>query len=174
MRLLLKLGILLAILINTLTGNAQSKSDKLYDTFSGKNGVTTFSFSKSVIEPFEIFLDNETRQVIYRMKKIRVMAYNENRGDLSSLKVYERIEKDLKNGSYFNIDPNEIDLIEQDHDDDHLLLIGHGHKNKMDEFHLIIYDNDRCFLFSFFGDISIDDLNKCDKFSNSARSFIDL
>ncbi len=35
---------------------AQSKSDKMYDIFSGKDGVSSFSFSKNIIDAIDIDL----------------------------------------------------------------------------------------------------------------------
>lgn len=173
-----KLGMFIAIMLTSLISSAQSKSDKIYDMFSGKDGVTSLSFSKLLLEPFEFFLDDDTKKVIYQMEKIRFMMYNEEKGDLSAHDVYDRIQKQLKGASYFNIDPDEIDCedcdinIEADGDDE-LLLIGHGNRSKMDEFHIILSDEgDQCFLISFYGDISIDDLKECAKFSSSSKNIV--
>ena len=55
MNFLMKLGIFLAVMLSSLLGLAESKSDKIYDMFTGKDGITSISFSKSAIKPFEIF-----------------------------------------------------------------------------------------------------------------------
>lgn len=177
MKLLIKLGILLAIMLNSLFGLAQSKSDKLYDMFAGKDGVVSISFSKSVIKPFEVFIDDETQKVIYNMEKIRFMSYNEKKGDLNAYNVYERIQKELKGGGYFEIDTKEINSDEVnlkfDNDDD-VKLIGHGKKDKMDEFHLVTFDNELCLIFSFYGKITIEDIEEIGRFSHSARGIVSM
>lgn len=171
MNFLYKLGILLAIMLSSLLGLAQSKADKLYDTFSGKDGIVTLSFSKSVIKPLEIFMDDDTKKVIYKMKKISFMSYNENKGDLYAFNVYERILKELKGGSYFRIDPEEFDCDDCDIDieGDDVIFIGHGVKKDMDEFHIVAFDNEMCLLFSFYGDITVDDLKECGRFSSTTK-----
>lgn len=175
MKLIMKLGILLAMMLSTLLGNAQSKSDKIYDTFSGKDGVTTLSFSKSAIKPFEMFIDDDTKKVIYKMQKVRFMFYNEEKGELSTTNVYDRITKELNGAGYFEIDPDEIncdncDISVDNHDK--VKLIGHGKRNNMDEFHIVIADDDSDIMFSFYGDITVDDLKECGKFSHSTKHII--
>ena len=175
MKLLFKLGILLAMMLSSLFGLAQSKSDKLYDMFAGKDGVVSISFSKSVIKPFEVFIDDDTKKVIYNMEKIRFMSYNEKKGDLDAYNVYARIQKELKGGSYFEIDPDEINCDEADIEidaDDDVKLIGHGKKDKMDEFHLVTFDNELCLIFSFYGKITVEDIKEFGRFSHSTRGVI--
>ncbi|MDA3929165.1 MAG: hypothetical protein PF541_09410, partial [Prolixibacteraceae bacterium] len=109
MKLLIRLGILVAIMLSSFLGNAQSKSDKIYDMFSGKDGVLTLSFSKSVLKPFEIFIDDDTKKVIYKMKKVRFMTYNEDKGELDAFNVLERILNEFDSREYFKIDPEEFD-----------------------------------------------------------------
>lgn len=175
MKIFLKLGIFLALMLTTLLSSAESKSDRIYDMFSGKDGVVTLSFSKSFLEPFELFLDDDTKQVIYKMKKVRFMAYNEDKGSLDAYAVYGKIQTQLKGNSYFEIDPEELDCddchIEIDHDDD-LTLIGHGNRKNMDEFHVLVFDHDDCILFSFYGEISVQELKECSKFSQSTRNVV--
>ena len=171
MKIILKLGIYLAIMLSTLLGKAQTKSDKIYDLFNGKDGVISFSFSKSVIKPFDIFLDDESKKVIYKMKEVRFLSYDQSKGSLSCNDVFIRILKELNGDNYFFIDPDEINCenCKTDWNKENIRLIGHGTKKSMNEFHIVVIDNNSCLLFSFFGDITIDDINKCAKFSKSAK-----
>jgi hypothetical protein len=171
MNFIIKLGILLAIMLSTLLGLAESKSDKIYDMFNGKDGVSSISFSKSAVKPFEMFFDDESKKVIYKMEQIRFLAYDQDKGDLSSENVFTRILKELNGKGYFEIDPKEIDCknCKIDWSEDKIRLIGHGNKLSMNELHIIAIDNKSCLLFSFYGDISIDDINNCTKFSKSAK-----
>lgn len=45
------------IVVQLVSG--QSKSDKIYDVFSGKEGVSNFSFSKSMIDAIDIDLGDD-------------------------------------------------------------------------------------------------------------------
>lgn len=169
-----KLGLLLALLLGSIFSFSQGNSQKIYDLFSGKDGVISLSFSKSVIKPLEIFLDDDTKKVIYKMKKVSFIAYNEERGDLDALNVYDRMLKELKGNNYFRIDPDDINCDDCDiHvEGDDFVLIGHGKKNKMDEFHIVALDNESSILFSFYGDISYDDLKECSRFSSSSKGIV--
>lgn len=168
-----KLGILLAILLSSLIGSGQSKSDKLYDMYSGKDGVFTLSFSSSFLKPFEVFVDDNTKEVIMKMKKVRMLFYNESKGTQNAFVVYERFKSELKGDKYFEIDPKEIDhnncnvKVESD---ENMILIGHGSKQEMDEFHIVINDNDNTLLFSFFGEITINNIKELACFSKASRN----
>ncbi|MFA9392872.1 MAG: hypothetical protein ACERKD_23895 [Prolixibacteraceae bacterium] len=173
MKIFIKLGILLAVMLSSLLGIAQSKSDKAYDMFAGKEGVLTFSFSKSALKPFEIFIDDDTKKVIYRMEKVRFLLYNENKGELSALNVYNRLKSEVNGREYFEIDPNELDCNSCEFNNyDNITLYGHGNRYKMDEFHLVIFDDEISLLLSFYGDITVDDLKELGKFSHSTQSFM--
>lgn len=56
-------------------GFAQSKSDKMYDAFSGKEGVSDFSFSKSMIDAIDIDLgdDGDEKNVIGDLHQVRLI-----------------------------------------------------------------------------------------------------
>lgn len=175
MKIFLKLGIFLALTLTSLLGVAESKSARIYDMFSGKDGVITLSFSKSFLEPFELFLDDDTKKVIYQMEKVRFLAYNEDKGKLESEMVYDKIITQLSGSPYFEIDPDDLDCDDCNihvESDDELTLIGHGTSKKMNEFHALIYDGDDCILFSFYGDISVEDLKQCSKFTQSTKNVI--
>lgn len=176
MNILLKLGIFLAVMLSSLLGLAESKSDKIYSMFNDKDGITSISFSKSAIKPFEIFFDDESKKVIYKMEKIQFLAYDQSKGDLTAKEVFNRIFKELVGNGYFLIDPDEINCknCKTDWDEENIRLIGHGNKKAMNEFHIVVIDNNSCLLFSFYGDITIDDINNCTKFSKSAKESITM
>ncbi|HKM93956.1 MAG TPA: DUF4252 domain-containing protein [Prolixibacteraceae bacterium] len=172
MQLIHKLGILLAILLSALIGTAQGKSDKLYDMYSGKDGVFTLSFNSSFLKPLEVFVDDDTKEVIMKMKKVRMLFYNEHKGTQNAFDVYERFTSELKGDKYFEIDPEEIDCKNGSikvESDENLLLIGHGTKNEMDEFHILVNDDNNTMLFSFFGEITINNFKELGRFSKISR-----
>jgi hypothetical protein len=172
MKLILQIGIFLATMLSSLLGLAESKSDKIYDLFSGKEGVTTMSFSKSAVKPFEIFMDEKSKEVIYKMEKVRFMAYDENKGSLSSANAYDRILKGLESNEYFFVDPNEFNSKDGNIkiEAEKVKMIGRGNKQKMDEFHVVILDKSSSILFSFYGDITIKDVTELAKFSKSSKN----
>jgi len=171
MNILIKLGIFLAVVLSSLIGFAQSKSNKVYDMFSGKEGVSSVSLSKSAITPFEIFFDDDTKKVIYKMDRFRFLSYDDNKGRLQSDDVFERITNELNSVEYFTIDPTELNCknCKGNWNDENIRLFGRGDRSSMDEFHILVIDNDNCMLFSFYGDITIEDINKCADFSNNAK-----
>lgn len=177
MQLILKIGIFLAIMLSSLLGQAQTNADKLYDSLSGEEGVTSLSLSKSVLQPFEIFLDDDTKKVIYKMKQVRFLSYNENKGNKRVEAVSDIISKNLNGKGYFQIEPEDLDCdncsIEFDDDDD-ILLFGHGKKKNMDEFHIVVEESNSVLLFSFYGDITVDDLRECGQFTQSTKGIINL
>ncbi|MGF7140379.1 DUF4252 domain-containing protein [Roseimarinus sediminis] len=176
MKTLIQLGIILAMTLSSLLGFSQSQSDKIYDLFSGKDGVVNLSFSKSVIKPLEVFIDEDTKKVIYKMDKIKMLSYNERKGSLFADEVFERMLEQLDGKGYFTIDPDEVSNdnchITLDDDDDRLVFIGHGQRHNMDEFHMLLHDDEMSLLFSFYGDITIEDLSEFGRFACSSRGFI--
>ena len=77
--LLFALGLLLAGLL----ASGQSKSDKMYDVFANKDGVTSFSFSKDMIDGIDIDLgDEDEKNVTGDLHRIRFMSYNPGKGSL--------------------------------------------------------------------------------------------
>ncbi len=176
MNTILKLGIVIATFLASLVAHAESKSDKVYNLFSGKEGVTYISFSKSVIKPFEVFFDEESKKVIYKMEKVRFMHYNKEKGKLKISEVTERIVRVFDDPEYFTLDPNEFDFKNnnQDKEWDEVKMLGRGEKSKMNELHIIASDEDGCVIFSFYGDIKIEDVRSCTKFSRSTNINISI
>jgi hypothetical protein len=176
MNIVIKLGIFLSLFLSSLLGFSQSKSNKIYDMFSGKEGVSSISLSKSAIAPFEIFFDDDTKKVIYKMERFRFISYDENKGRLSTSDVFERINNELNSSEYFTIDPSELNCknCRGNWSDDTMRLWGRGNRSSMDEFHILVIDKNNCILFSFYGDISIEDINKCADFSNTAKINISI
>jgi hypothetical protein len=175
MNFIYKLGVLLALMLGSLLGNAQSKSDKLYTLFEGKDGFTVIGFSKSVMKPFDIFLDNESKRVLYKMERVKFMSYNDWNGKLSAEDVYNRISKTLNSGSYFEIDATNLSgknaSVSWDKDTEDIRIIGHGTPEHMDEFHIVTLENNRTFFISFYGKIDIEDIDGFTSMNRSIGNF---
>lgn len=175
MNFIYKLGVLLALMLGSLLGNAQSKSEKLYTLFEGKDGFTVVGFSKSIMKPFDIFLDNESKRVLYKMERVKFMSYNDWNGKLSAEDVYNRISKTLNSDEYFEIDANQLSSknvsISWDEDTEDVRFIGRGTHERMDEFHIVTLDQNRTFFISFYGDITIEDLDGFTSMNRSIGNF---
>ncbi|HOO82961.1 MAG TPA: hypothetical protein PLS94_00220 [Prolixibacteraceae bacterium] len=178
MQLIHKLGILLAILLASVTGNAQSNAQKIFDMYSGKQGFVSLGFAKSIIQPFEILLDDDSKRVLLKMDKVNLLFYNEDKGFFSSDEIYDRIGNEFNENDYFDIDPNEFTCnsfnIESDSDYEQIRIIGCGQPNKMNEFHILLCESDNAMLFSFFGDITVEDLKTFCTFSHSTKNTFKL
>lgn len=173
MNLLYKLGILLAMLLASVTGKAQSQSDKIYEMFSGKDGISSISFSKSAIKPFEVYLDDKTKKVLYSMEKIRFLHYNAKKGKLSALNVFSRVKSELNGVDYFEIDQHEISTEHNDFSEfDQIALYGRGNRYEMDEFHVVIFEDETSILLSFYGPITVEDLKELGNFTQSTQHII--
>ncbi|SES82654.1 protein of unknown function [Draconibacterium orientale] len=73
--LLFALGLLLAGLL----ASGQSKSDKMYDTFANKDGITSFSFSKDMIDAIDMDLgDDDEKNVTGDLHRIPKKQLNKN------------------------------------------------------------------------------------------------
>ncbi len=174
MKIIMKLGILLATLLMHLIGTGQN-SQKVYDSFNSEEGAMVLSFTKSVLEPFEFLLDDDTKKIVYKMKKVKFLSYNDENGKMSSTLAYSRIASRLNGGKYFEINPNELNCENcqfelEFEEEDEIKLIGYGaDAMHLKEFHVLIRSDNHCILFSFYGDISIEDLKSCTKFSQSTK-----
>lgn len=168
-----KMGVILAMLLASLNGKAQSQSDKVFDMFAGRDGISTLSFAKSAIKPFEVYLDDKTKKVLYSMEKIRFLHYNAKKGKLSALNVFSRIKSELNGVDYFEIDQHEITTEHNDFSDfDQIVFYGRGNRYEMDEFHVVIFDDETSMLLSFYGPITVEDLQALGNFTNSTQNII--
>lgn len=174
MQLIYKLGVLLAIFLASLTGNAQSNAQKVFDMYSGKQGFVGLGFAKSIIQPIEIFLDDDSKRVLLKMDRVNLLFYNENEGNYSTDEIFYRIDTKLNGNDYFDIDPEEFNCknfnIETDSDYKQIRIIGHGLHNKLDEYHILLTNSNNTMFFSLFGDINLEDLKTFCKFSHLTKN----
>jgi hypothetical protein len=105
------------------------------------------------------------------MERFRFMSYDEAKGTLRTHDVFQRITDELTTIDYFTIDPGEINCknCKENWNENEMKLFGRGNRSAMDEFHILMIDNLSCILFSFYGDITIEDINNCANFSNTAK-----
>jgi len=145
----------IGFLLATLLLSAQSKSDKIYDTFAGRPGITNFSFSKSMIDAIDIDLgdDGDERNVTGDLSEIRFLSYNPEKGQLSGQEFMENAIKML---------PRSYKKYEEDDDDSDTEIWLLGRSKKYKECHLFVKNENgkgNRFIVSFYGDFKVDDLD---------------
>ncbi|MCY1720789.1 DUF4252 domain-containing protein [Prolixibacteraceae bacterium Z1-6] len=153
----------LAFLLATLLAGAQSKSDKMYDVFSGRDGVTNFTFSKNMIETVNIDLGDEgdEQNVTGDLHKIRFLSYNAEKGDLSADQFTKKVIAML---------PSQYKKFEDDSDNEAEIWLL-GKKRKFTECHIFTKgESNQSFRFvvSFYGDFTVNDI---EKLKNKGKDF---
>ena len=132
---------------------AQSKSDKIYDVFSGKDGVSNFSFSKSMIDAIDLDLgNNDEKNVTGDLHKIRFMSYNPKKGSLGGSDFTKKAIGML---------PSQYKKYMDDDEDSDVEIWLLGGKKKFSECHVFTVnddDNQMRFIVSFLGDFTVNDL----------------
>jgi hypothetical protein len=153
--------ILTAILfvVSQISG-AQSKSDKMYDAFENKDGISSFSFSKNMIDAINLDLgeDGDEKSVTGDLNKIRFMSYNPEKGDLSGPQFLEKAIGYLPKSAYHKFEDDDSDS------DTQIWLM--GGKKKFQECHVFVkneQDDQMQFVVSFYGDFTVNDLEKLRK-----------
>jgi hypothetical protein len=147
------------LLISQLAG-AQSKSDKMYDTFANKDGISSFTFSKNMIDAINLDLgeNGDEKTVTGDLHQIRFMSYNPEKGDLSGSQFYEKAIGFLPKSAYHKFEDDDSDS------DAEIWLM--GGKKRFQECHVFVkneQDNQLQFVVSFYGDFNVNDLDKLRK-----------
>ena len=140
--------------------SAQSKSDKMYSAFSSDDAITSFTFSKNMIDAIDIDLgdDGDDKQVTGDLHQIRFMSYNPEKGDLSGTEFLEKAKGYLPKMSYHKFE-------DEDEDSDAEIWLMGG-KKKFQECHVFVHNRSESqmqFVVSFYGDFTVNDLEKLKK-----------
>jgi len=131
---------------------AQSKADRIFDTFRNRPGVSYFAVTKDMKDAFNIDLKDEEKLIRGDLHEIRLLTYNSAKGGLTSGEFFKKATSFLPAASYQH-------LVSDDQDSDAEIWML-GNKKKASEFHVFIMNDEtdgRCFLISFYGDFLIDD-----------------
>ncbi len=156
-----KIAFIIGMLVAMLFGNAngQSKSDKLYDNFSGKEGFSTLGLSKSMIDVIDMTIDNddgEEKKVTGDLNRIRVLYYNDGKGDLSAEEFGERVLKFFDKNAYHRIEDDD-----DDDDNTEVEMRYLGTKKKVKEFHMVMWgDGGLNAVVSFYGDMDVEQVDE--------------
>lgn len=136
--------------------NGQSKSDKMYDVFSNTDGVTSFSFSKNMVDAInlEVGDNGEEQKVTGDLNQVRFMTYNPKKGELSGSEFTNKAVGCLPKTSYKKYEDGNTD------DDTEIWL--QGRKRKFTECHVFTgntNDNQIRIVVSFYGNFTVNDIN---------------
>lgn len=147
--------LLIISLVGSLMVSAQSKSDKMYDVFDGKDGIFNLSFSKNMIDAIDIDLgEDDDKNVTGDLHQIRFMSYNPKKGELSGSQFTEKAIKLL---------PSQYEkYMDEDDENSDAIIYLLGKKKKFSECHVFItneYDDQMRFVVSFFGDFTVNDID---------------
>ncbi len=139
---------------------AQSKSDKMYDAFTNKDGISSLTFSKNMIDAINLDLgeNGDEKSVTGDLHQIRFMSYNPGNGDLTGPQFLDKAIGYLPKSAYHKFED------EEDSSNAEIWLM--GGKKKFQECHVFVRnerDNQMQFVVSFYGDFTVNDLEKLRK-----------
>ena len=166
MNLTYKLGILVALIISTLSGSGQSKSYQIFDEFANKDGFTYLAFSKSMIDAVDLKLDDENKKVTGDLKEIRILIIDNEKANYKG-SLAKTIAEKFDSFNYRKVEPNDS----KDSKDVEFWI--EGNSNKVKECHVIVKqksDSSFSCLVSFYGNFKVEDLENLEKFSRSQAS----
>lgn len=148
------------ILLCFQNGFAQSKSDKMYDVFTNKDGISNFSFSKNMIDAINLDLgdDSDKKNITGDLHQIRLMSYNPKKGSLTGAEFTEKAIGYLPKTAYKKFEG-------EDNDDDAEIWLAGG-KKKFSECHVFVKnqkDDQIRIVVSFYGDFTVNDLKRLKK-----------
>ena len=138
----------------------QSKSDKMYEAFANKDGISSFTFSKNMIDAINLNLgdEGEEKNVTGDLYQVRFMSYNPEKGSLTGQQFIEKAIGYLPQNAYNKLEDDDADS------DTEIWLA--GGKKKFTECHVFVKNEDTKalqFVVSFFGDFTVNDLQKLKK-----------
>jgi hypothetical protein len=90
----IRIVMIAVILILSQMANAQGKSEKLFDSFANKDGITSFTFTKNMTDAFNIDLgeNGDEQKISGNLNQIRFMSYNPKKGNLNGSEFINRAE----------------------------------------------------------------------------------
>lgn len=160
-RIIVKTALLLIAFIFTIQmAGAQSKSDKMYDAFASKDGISSFTFSKNMIDAINLDLgeEGEEKNVTGDLHQLRFMSYNPEKGSITGDEFIEKAIGYLPKTTYNKLENDDADS------DTEIWLS--GGKKKFTECHVFVKSEDANalqFVVSFYGDFTVNDIDKLKK-----------
>jgi len=153
-----RVGILVAMLLSFLSGFGQSKSQKIYDRYSKEAGITSFSFSKTMIDALNLNMDEEGKKITGDFQECKILIYNAEKGTIKQFS--NQLSGEFGSLHYEQVHPKG----DNSTDDAEFWIEGKG--DRVLECHIILknHNNDNsAVLVSFFGNFKVEDLKKLEK-----------
>lgn len=153
-----RIGIVIAMLLSSLSGFTQSKAQKIFDRYSKEEGFTYFTFTKSMIDMMNLNLDEEGKKITGDFSELRLLIYNSEKAKIQNFS--EVVSKEIASLKYEQIHPK------GEKPDDNAEFWVEGKGDKISECHMIIGDKGKdhsCVLLSFYGNFKVEDLNKLEQ-----------
>lgn len=142
----------LALFLVSLFSSGQSKSDQIYDAFANEGGVSSFAFSKDMLNAFDIGIDDE-QNLVGDLSEIRFMSYNPANGSFSGRQFIDKAISMLPR-RYREYKP-------EDGEESNAKIWLLGKKNNYSECHVFVANDNaggNSFVVSFYGKFRVDDL----------------
>jgi hypothetical protein len=161
MNIFYKLGVLVAIIVTTLTGYSQSRSYRIFDEFANHEGFTYMTFSKSMIDAVNLNLDEENKKVTGDLNEIRILVLSREKSNLGG-SLPKIISEKFNKLNYRKVEPKDED------GSDNVEFWIDGDSKRVKECHVIVKDskdNQFSCLVSFYGNFKVEDLKSFEKFS---------
>ena len=152
---------ILALLLISFTGSAQSRSYKIYDQFAHRDGFTSMAFSKSMIDAVNFNIDVENKKVTGDLMEIRILFANHDKTK-NEESLGARISDKFSKMDYRKVEPN------KQKGNDNVEFWIEGNSKTVKECHVIVSnEEDKQFscLVSFYGNFKVEDLKSFEKFS---------
>ena len=126
-----------------------SASEKLYAKLEGAEGVTILSLSKDIIDLVDFAVDDETKQVTGPLQKVKLMICKKE--DPSS--IIGSVLKTVTGRPYKEVKDHHTE------ENDSQVFVLHSGK-RIKECHIINHDDGDLFMLSFYGDFTVEDIDK--------------
>lgn len=153
-----RIGVLVAMLLSFLSGFGQSKAQRIYDRYPKAEGITYFSFSKSMIDAMNLNLDEEGKKISGDFQEFRILIYNPEKGNLPHFA--EELSKELGSLRYEQVHPKG----EKPDEEAEFWIERKG--ERVSECHIILGSKDKgssSIFVSFYGNFKVEDLKKLEK-----------
>jgi len=154
------------ILSLSLSLQAQSIMDKLFDKYSGTEGYTSVYISKYMFDmfrrddtPVAKAGEEELSQVISRLSGIKILVTDDDPSTATPVNLYQEIMKVIPNSPY-----KEIMVVKEK--DQNIKFYVKEEKNRVAELLMVIGGNAESVLISIQGDIDMKNISKLAKSMN--------
>lgn len=158
---MVRIAFIIGVFISSLFGGQPAKAqkgiDKLYSTYANKEGFTSFSLNKNMVDILDLTLDNdndEEHHVTGDLHSVKVLFYQKSKGEFTPSKFRKAMTKYFSGIKYKKIK-------DQDFDEDSTTkadMFVRGNKKKVKEFHIVFYGEGLNAVVSFCGNMNVNNV----------------